>query len=301
MNCNDPITRRYLTEVVAIAGAGIVIGGALMIWITAATPDNLFGSADVPSGLEAYTGDALHAEAVPSPVTGLNAWIVRTPGSPESTAQLAVSAPGSDGFVIGELFNATGEPVNDGLIGGDARQRARFVDLAITTKWVPVTQSDLPSSNSVYLFASPVDPQMQSLWPVIREHRHGLPAIRLVPTAYATPDAFEAVLDIFLAPHEIGGSALASRERLIDYLRGARQIPQTLRDNPMPNPAAVDALSSNGNIHHRLRLESQPTVVAPAADGGLLIQSLRAYLKAHAGVSIELTDDTSNASNNHQG
>jgi len=255
--------------------------------------------AEMPAGLKALEGNGLSVDAVESPVDGMDAWVIHTPAEPGSTAQLAISAPGSDGFAIGELFTEAGTPVSDDLIGSDARLRLRYHNLGIVTQWLPVTQG--ATRNSVYLFASPLDPQMQALWQVIDAHRDQLPQIRLVPTAYGSPDSFEAVLDIFLAPHEIGGNALTSRNRLLDYLGNQRQIPEALRDNATPNPAAVDALSSNGNIHHRLRLDTQPTVVAPAKDGGLSIQTLTAYLEEATGVSAELADDNRTASNNHQG
>lgn len=245
--------------------------------------------AEMPAGLKALRGDGLSIDAVQSPVKGMDAWVLHSPSMPGSTAQLAISAPGSDGFVIGELFTEAGVPVSDELIGTEARLRLRYHNLGVVTQWLPVTPGD--TLNSVYLFASPIDPQMQALWPVLEAHRDQLPEIRMVPTAYGSPDAFEAVLDIYLAPHELGGTILSSRDRLVAYLTHQRQIPASLRNDPLPNPAAVDALSSNGNIHHRLRLDAQPTVVVPAEDGGLSIKTLSAYLET-LGVVLAPADDS---------
>lgn len=274
---------------IEIAGAvvvaiPVVLAGLMVVEATLSPSESATPS--IPEALANLRGQGLAIEATPSPVEGLHTWQITSPEHPEATPQLAITAPGSEGFVIGELFDADGQPVSSRIMGQTARNGIAFHDLSVITQWLPALESD--SDQQAYLFIDPLAAQSHALWQAAVEHQDELPSLRVVPTAYAHPGSFDAVLDIFGASDDADRSGIAQTARLTEYLSGNRDVPDHVRDNPTPSPLAVRALSTNSNIRHRLQLPEAPTLVTSRNDG-LEVTAFDQYLSDQLDLSLITT------------
>ncbi|CAM3857463.1 hypothetical protein VRRI112168_03410 [Vreelandella rituensis] len=286
---------KHLSQLTLSALAGCAAGALLTFLAVSTVADTGLHTGDTNSveptnSLKTLVQSGLSIKPLDARLDGFQAWQVSNPQSPESTSMLAVTHKGSRGHVLGELFDAQGNPLSTQLLGASAREDIRFMDLAIITQWLPgLSPSAESSASEVYLFIDPLADESRALWEIAAGKSDSLPEIRVIPTAYAHHLGFDAVIDIFTARHDVGASPQDTEDRLHDYLNGTRSVPETVQGNNTPSPVAIHALATNGNIHHRLRLPQEPTVIAPAGmEGkGVDVIPFKEFLETHLGQSPE--------------
>ena len=240
---------------------------------------NTSQSANPPAALDALRQSGAIINALPMSVAGLQAWELSSE-APEATTQLAISAPGSDAYVIGELFDENGSRLNDELLGAASRERLRYGSLHVRSQWLPVLNAEA-EGDPVYLMADLSDTLTQTLWAQVRESAHDLPQLRVIPTPFASVNGFESTLDVFATYHQAGPEAAVNDAKA--YLNGERHVSASQKNNPSPHPLAVSAMSTNTNLHHQLRIGTEATVILKTAQGGVELQPFRVWIQKRLG------------------
>ncbi len=260
----------------AIAGAiGLSLFQASLLSPSAA-------NSAAPATLRNMEQNGLTVRPLASPVEGFETWEISVPEQPEATTLLAVTAPGADGYIIGELFDKQGAPVSKDLLGNASIESMTYTDLAIRSQWLPGTAGNT-SEPPVYLMTHLTTHKARMLWASASQSADQLPPIRIIPTPFTSVDGFESVLDVFTAPHD-SGQGESSAERTLSYLRGERNVPLSIKEQTHPHPTAVSALSMNSNLHHQLRVDDEPVVFIAHGDG-IKKQRFDEWLQARLGKS----------------
>lgn len=257
-----------------VAGAALgalALAGSQSIGITP--------QSSAPTALDNLRQSGVIIRPLGSGVTGINTWELDTETS-ETTTQLAITIPGADAFIIGELFDGNGNRLTDDLLGNASRERLRYNDMHVRSQWLPGLNED-STTEAVYLMADISHPSTQALWVRAQASADSLPPIRIIPTPFFNVNGFESALDVFSTYHHTSPDAATTQT--LAYLKGEREVPDSQKENPRPSPLAVSAMSTNSNLHHQLRIGTEPTIFQHSTDGKVDLYPFQAWLDERLG------------------
>lgn len=232
----------------------------------------------IPAALRQLKGQEYRITPLVSPVAGFTVHELVSYEDPASTSVLAISTATSPGYVIGELFDADGQPVSSTLLGNAARQALRYDEVGLRSDWYTAFDGD-PTQEPVYLMTDMVSHKSRMLFATALQQQANLPELRVIPTPFTSVQGFETVLELFTASHAPSG--ISARAMMMEFLKGERQPSPERID--MPNPGAVSSLTKNSNLQYQLRTPDEPTVLALGSDGGVEMTTFQEWLIASVG------------------
>lgn len=235
-------------------------------------------STSMPAALRQLNDQDFRITPLESPVSGFTVHELTAYENPESTSVLAISTDKSAGYVIGELFDADGQPVSSTLLGNAALNSLRYDTVGLRSDWYTAFEGD-PTLEPVYLMTDMVSPKSRMLFATALQQQARLPELRVIPTPFTSVQGFETVLELFTASHTPSG--VSAKSMMMEFLTGERQPSPERID--MPNPGAVSSLTKNSNLQYQLRTPDEPTVLALGNDGGVEMKPFKEWLIARVG------------------